>query len=49
MDHKMQQIHSGMQEIRQLEQRVNQLRDEKVGIGANSAINKIHIGGVCLM
>lgn len=27
----MQQIHSGMQEIRQLEQRVIQLRDEKVG------------------
>ena len=31
MDHKRQQIHSGVQEIRQLEQRVNQFRDEKVG------------------
>ena len=30
MDHKRQQIHSGVQEIRQLEQKVNQLRDEKV-------------------
>ena len=30
MDHKRQQIQSGVQEIRQLEQRVNQLRDEKV-------------------
>ena len=30
VDHKRQQIHSGGQEIRQLEQRVNQLRDEKV-------------------
>ena len=30
MDHKRQQIQSGVQEIRALEQRVNQLRDEKV-------------------
>ena len=33
MDHKRQQIHSGSQEIRQLEQKVNQFRDEKVGHG----------------
>ena len=30
MDHKRQQIHSGVQEIRQLEEKVNQLRDDKV-------------------
>ena len=33
MDHKRQQIYSGVQEIRQLEQKVNQLRDEKVWMG----------------
>lgn len=32
MDHKRQQIQSGVQEIRALEQRVNQLRDEKVSL-----------------
>ena len=31
MDHKRQQISSSIQEIRQLEQKVHQLRNEKVG------------------
>ena len=39
MDHKRLQIHSGVQEIRQLEQKVNQLRDEKVGYSCKKILH----------
>ena len=49
MDHKRQQIHSGGQEIRQLEKKVNQLTGEKVHTLHNILYTHVHyIKYVCL-